>query len=61
MDSHSHVKRVADKALHVFWNLVADEFPQAMGGDLSPERSIALSEAAESAVAEWINNNVPQS
>jgi hypothetical protein len=47
--------READDA---FWAVIARRFPAAISGDLSPERTVALSTAAEQAVSEWIENNV---
>lgn len=47
--------READDA---FWAVIARRFPTAKSGDLSPERTVALTDAAEQAVSEWIENNV---
>lgn len=46
-----------EDALDAFWKVIADRFPAAYTGDLSPERTIALDMAAERAVGEWIENN----
>lgn len=51
---------VTDKALDAFWSVVADEFPTADTGDCSPETTVALDEAATSAIDEWIAANCPE-
>ena len=50
---------LANEALDAFWQVVVQHYPQAKTSDLSLGRSIALDIAAESAIAEWIDNNVP--
>jgi hypothetical protein len=50
-------REVVHEALNDFWSRVAKTFPDNRGGDLSPERSIALETAALHAVEEWWNNN----
>ena len=52
-----NVFRLIERALDEFWEVVAEQFPSAHTGDLSPERTIALEIAAERAVEEWIENN----
>ena len=47
------------KAEDAFWQVIVDHYPQAKHGDLSPERTVAFSNAAEESVNEWIQNNVP--
>jgi hypothetical protein len=49
---------LANEALDAFWDVIVQHFPQAKGGDLSPEQTIALHLAASSAICEWISNNV---
>jgi hypothetical protein len=53
------LRSVTDEALDAFWNVIPRRFPQAESGDLSPWATITLSTAAENAIAEWIDNNVP--
>lgn len=48
-----------EDGLDAFWDVIVRRFPEATHGDLSPERTIQLDEAAEEAVKEWIGNNVP--
>jgi hypothetical protein len=49
---------LASKALEAFWQAVVDHYPRAETGDLSPLATLRLDEAAEAAIAEWIDNNV---
>jgi hypothetical protein len=53
------LKSVTDEALEAFWQVLVQRFPQAESGDLSPWATITLSTAAENAIGEWIDNNVP--
>ena len=53
------VRAIADGALEAFWQVVVQHFPEAVDGDLSPWATIKLHDAAEEALAEWIENNVP--
>ncbi len=46
-----------EEALDAFWEVIAEKFPQATTGDLSPLASIHLQIAAEKAVDEWVNCN----
>jgi hypothetical protein len=41
-----------------FWAVIAEQFPEAEGGDLAPDASIQLTIAMEKAVREWIDTNV---
>lgn len=50
---------LAEDALDAFWDVVARRYPQARTGDLSPLTSFALNRAAERAIEEWVDNNVP--
>lgn len=54
----SDVTALAQKAQDAFWAVIVRQFPQARYGDLSPERTIAFNQAAETAIKEWIRNNV---
>jgi hypothetical protein len=56
----ANIGRIADEALDAFWKTVVERFPQAEHGDLSPQRTLALQAAAEAAVADWIENNLPR-
>lgn len=53
------LESVTDEALEAFWRVLVQRFPQAETGDLSPWATIKLSTAAENAIREWIDNNVP--
>ena len=49
---------LAEPALEAFWEVIVQHFPHAKYGDLSPERTIHLCDAAATAIEEWISNNV---
>lgn len=51
-------KQITQEALDAFWQSVVRRYPEATTGDLSPLISCRLTEAAESAVKEWISANV---
>jgi len=48
---------ITERALDAFWNTVAEQFPNAKTGDLSPLATMQIGTAAERAVSEWIENN----
>lgn len=50
---------LTEKALDAFWAVIVHEYPEAQTGDLSFERTVKLRLAAEAAIGEWIENNVP--
>lgn len=52
------LREITSDALSDFWERVAKRIPDANTGDLSPERTAKLEEAAFDAVKEWYNNNV---
>jgi len=53
-------RQLTDQALDAFWQVIAKRYPEATTGDLSPWCTIGLQDAAEDAVNEWLDNNVPQ-
>jgi hypothetical protein len=53
------LESLVEDASDVFWSVVADHYPPARTGDLSPSRTIAFENAAAEAVHEWIGNNAP--
>lgn len=53
------VKDVTEDALEAFWKVVAKRYPSAKYGDLSPHADFALKRAAEAAITEWVEENVP--
>ena len=53
------VKDVTENALEAFWKVVAKSYPSAKSGDLSPHADLSLKRVAESAVTEWVEENVP--
>ena len=55
--SDDEIRELTDDAMHAFWQVIAERFPQATTGDLSIDRTIRHSAAAEEAVREWIMNN----
>jgi hypothetical protein len=56
---HDELSELTDQALDAFWQVICHRFPQAKSGDLGPWPTIQLQIAAEKAVEEWIDNNVP--
>src|SRR4051794_20286269 len=52
-------QHLIDEALDPFWDIVVEAYPSAMTGDLSPLTTTRLQAAAEDAVKEWVENNVP--
>lgn len=57
--SKQQLRSVANEALDAFWEVVVRHLPTAETGDLSPWFAIELQMAAENAIEEWVNNNVP--
>ena len=57
--SKQRLRSAADEALAAFWEMVVRHFPTAETGDLSPWSAIKLQMAAENAIEEWVDNNVP--
>lgn len=53
------LESLAEEALDAFWDVVARRYPEAMTGDVSPLTTFQLSQAAERAIEEWVDNNVP--
>jgi len=50
---------LAEEALDAFWQVIARRFPQARTGDLSWDCVLALRSAAEQAIQQWVENNLP--
>lgn len=50
---------LADEALDAFWQVIGQHFPHARSGDLSWDCLFALQNAAEQAIEQWVENNVP--
>ena len=57
--SKEDLRELTDEALDAFWEAIVKRYPQATSGDLSPWPTMKLQMAAEDAVTEWIDNNVP--
>jgi hypothetical protein len=55
----SLVISVTEDALEAFWRVVAKKYPQAKTGDLDPGAHHARQRAAQAAVADWVEANVP--
>ncbi len=53
-------EQLTQEALDAFWECIAGRFPEAKTGDLSPLVSFHLTQAANSAVKEWVWANVPK-
>ena len=56
--SKDDLRELADKALDAFWQVIAEQYPQAETGDLCPWSTIKLQIAAENAIEAWIDGNV---
>jgi len=54
------LRSVADEALEAFWQVIVQRYPQAETGDLSAWATMTLQTAAENAITEWVNNNIPK-
>jgi hypothetical protein len=52
------VGELANRVMDAFGRELVATFPEARGGDLSPDRTVALVIAIEEAAGEWIRNNV---
>jgi len=52
--------QIVDQAQTEFWEKVVSNYPEAKNGDLSPEMVNQLDRAMKEALAEWIDNNVPE-
>jgi len=48
---------ILDEGEAIFWEYIAEAYPEASSGDLSPAEAINLSEAMRSAVTEWLQFN----
>jgi hypothetical protein len=57
--SETDLREITQEAEFAFWEVLVSRFPQAETGDLSVDRTIRLTLAAQDAVQEWIENNVP--
>lgn len=53
------IAKVLDNAWQAIGDTLANEFPSAEYGDLSPEVTAAVDAAIENAALEWIAHNVP--
>ena len=49
---------LAKDALDAFWQVICHQYPDSKSGDLSIDRTLCLKNAAETAIKEWIANNV---
>ena len=58
-NANKGITSTTDAALDAFWETVAQRHPDAETGDLSPLTTFALEIAAQHAVTEWIESNVP--
>ena len=55
----NELESLAQEAQDAFWEVVVRRYPQAKTGDLSPLTTLQLDRAAEYAIEEWVDNNVP--
>lgn len=49
--------KVTQAAGEAFWQVVADAYPEATTGDLSPLMTIAIDDVMTKSVREWVENN----
>lgn len=52
------IKDVMYDAQWAFWAVVAEKFPEAKYGDFAPDQTIAFDRACETAITQWVDNNV---
>lgn len=57
--SKSDLRKLADEAEQAFWEVVVRHYPQAEKGDLSIDNTVRFTLAAQDAIEEWLENNVP--
>lgn len=57
----ARIQAALNKSEDAFWDAVADQFSEVKTGDLSSETTIALRQAMEKAIREWLENNLPVS
>ena len=52
------IKTAKEKAAFAFWAVVAEQFPEAKSGDMSPLEVNGIETAMGTAIDQWIKNNV---
>ena len=52
------LENALDDAEFAFWEVVAESFSEAQGGDFPPEASMAFREACEDAIKTWLSFNL---
>ena len=56
-NDETRVGNALAEAEAIFWEYIADAFPEATSGDLSPACAIALSTTMRAALVEWLEFN----
>ena len=56
-EDFGRLSNVLEAAEGAFWKVVAESYPEAKSGDLSPDASIKFAAASEDAIVEWIATN----
>ena len=56
-NDESRLQSTLDEADSEFWEYIANAYPEAESGDLSPACAIALADAQRAAVTEWLELN----
>lgn len=57
-EDRAAILQVAQEA---FWEVIADQYPDAERGDFMPDAACALDNALESALEHWLTMNLPLS
>ena len=56
-EDFDRLTNVMEAAELAFWKVVADSYPEATSGDLSPHASLKFAEATETAIVDWLEAN----
>lgn len=59
-DRKASVEKAVDKALDAFWDVVANEFPDAKTGDFPPDLHFEMQETMTKMVNHWLQVNLKE-
>ncbi len=54
MNKEERIKEAAVKAQNMFWDIVAEEFPEITTGDFPPDATFKFDKACEDAIKTWV-------